>query len=405
MAPIKIQHIVSFTSQDPKHPVDNLVSEDSIQPWLSCPRDRSRQLKVELQLERACHIGYIDIGNSGSAFLQIDVGRSSWPLNNPFETLLPTTTLMSPEDSKLGKNFRGVRMFKEGDFLEETASEKWDRLRVTCSQPFNKQEQFGLSFIRIRSPLEEENVVRTPTAGFHQGNITSQVNLKSRERSTREGEAEAWSQMEEKLKERLQHSVTPSAKPGSMSRTARMVLSAAKSRKRSHPTTAPLSPPIPLRSGESVSPVSSGSCPETSFTRHSPIQKEPVTSSGRRRLQMVVARGRGRAQTRNPERHLTQRGERDSPCKAQRSPGTGRNCSSCPICAGYFPADFLPTHASTCGVEPASHIISLSSDDDSDDFHLSPALPDVPVFWVPCPLCQFPFCSSEIEQHASTCRE
>lgn len=35
--------------QDPKYPkAENLLSEDSIQPWLGCPKDHSRQLSVEL---------------------------------------------------------------------------------------------------------------------------------------------------------------------------------------------------------------------------------------------------------------------------------------------------------------------------------------------------------------------
>uniref|UniRef100_A0A8C8RMX5 Transient receptor ion channel domain-containing protein n=1 Tax=Pelusios castaneus TaxID=367368 RepID=A0A8C8RMX5_9SAUR len=156
MAPVKISHVVSFTSQDPRYPVENLLCDDSVQPWLSCPQDRSRQLKVELQLERASPIGYIDIGNCGCAFLQVDVGRSSWPLAQPYVTLVTSTTLMTPADSKLGRNRCGVRMFKEGDFLAVGLSEKWDRLRITCSQPFNKQAQFGLSFVRVRTPQDPD---------------------------------------------------------------------------------------------------------------------------------------------------------------------------------------------------------------------------------------------------------
>ncbi|EFB29393.1 hypothetical protein PANDA_017917, partial [Ailuropoda melanoleuca] len=100
---------------DPKYPVENLLNPDSQRgPWLSCPQDKSGQLKVELQLERAVPIGYIDVGNCGCAFLQIDVGRSSWSLDRPFVTLLPATMLMSLADSKQGKNRSGVRMFKDG---------------------------------------------------------------------------------------------------------------------------------------------------------------------------------------------------------------------------------------------------------------------------------------------------
>uniref|UniRef100_A0A8C9HBI0 DNA-repair protein Xrcc1 N-terminal domain-containing protein n=1 Tax=Piliocolobus tephrosceles TaxID=591936 RepID=A0A8C9HBI0_9PRIM len=115
MAPVKISHVVSFSSQDPRYPVQNLLNPDNPRrPWLSCPQDKSGQLKVELQLERAVPIGYIDVGNCGCAFLQIDVGRSSWPPDRAFVTLLPATILMSLTDSKQGKNHSRVRMFKDG---------------------------------------------------------------------------------------------------------------------------------------------------------------------------------------------------------------------------------------------------------------------------------------------------
>lgn len=53
-------------------------------------------------------------GNWGSAFIQVDVGRSSWSLDHPYVTLLPTATLMSPADSKQGIGRQNVRMFKKG---------------------------------------------------------------------------------------------------------------------------------------------------------------------------------------------------------------------------------------------------------------------------------------------------
>ncbi|NXL79712.1 TRC2L protein, partial [Leptocoma aspasia] len=108
-------------------PAENLLSEDSIQPRLGCPKDHSGQLSVELQLARA--IGYIDTslsepscpcpsrcspGNYGCAFLQIEVGCFSWPCDQPYLTLVPTVILMTPTDSKLDQNHCGVQMFKEG---------------------------------------------------------------------------------------------------------------------------------------------------------------------------------------------------------------------------------------------------------------------------------------------------
>ncbi|NXU95408.1 TRPC2 protein, partial [Xiphorhynchus elegans] len=34
--------------------------------------------------------------------------------------------------------------------------QKWDCLRLTCSQPFSPHSHFGLSFIRLRTPQEQE---------------------------------------------------------------------------------------------------------------------------------------------------------------------------------------------------------------------------------------------------------
>ncbi|KAM4045137.1 protein XNDC1N isoform 2-T3 [Anomaloglossus baeobatrachus] len=406
MAPVTIRHIVSFSSQDPRHPVENLLTDELSQPWLGCPRDRSRQLRVELQLERACHIRYIDIGNSGSAFLQIDVGRSIWALDKGFTTLLPTTTLMSAADARTMKNHRGVRMFKEGDFLEEAAGEKWDRVRVTCAQPFNKQQQFGLSFIRVRSSLDEEDEGRR--AGSQGGRSSPVPPLHPREKPTLD--AQDTPARSQKLRERLQSAASlPAASPppASMSRSARMLLlSAAKSRKRSQPITAPPSPPIPSHCGDSSSrqeesPVSSGSCPEIPMTRLHPSQRERETPSGCRRLKMEDAQRRRRAQS---QRVLTPRRECDSPRPAQRSPET--DDGTCPICAGHFPAALLLLHAASCGESSGSHCIILSSsDDDSDDTRPPSSAPHRPVSWVQCPLCGFPFQEDEIEGHASRCGE
>ncbi|XP_072256473.1 protein XNDC1N [Pyxicephalus adspersus] len=403
MAPITIQHVVSFSSQDPKHPVENLLS-DNIQPWLSCPRDRSRQLKVELQLERASRIGYIDVGNSGSAFLQIDVGRSIWPVGQSFIPLLPTATLMSPADSKLDRNSSGVRMFKEGDFLEESAGEKWDRLRITCTQPFNKHKQFGLSFLRLRSALDEADQNHTaPPNPTHQECRSPPLSVVLPGKSEKDEDAHNRDQLEERIKEKLQRVMSPpSPRTPCLSRTVRMVLSATQSRKRIFPTASPPSPPIPLRLGEGDSqrgdsPVSSGSCPETSVTPSKPSPRDRGNLSNRGKQRAVRARGRGRRQSGNSQRRVD-----DSQHSAQRHPGT--NMSHCPICTEYFPDDVLLVHASGCGeVYEPPNIIQSSSDDDSWDG--PQAIRDVSGSWVTCPLCALPFQSSEIEQHASTCGE
>ncbi|XP_068538833.1 protein XNDC1N isoform X4 [Anas acuta] len=156
MAPVRISSVVSFSSQDPRFPVENLLREDRGGPWLCCPRDRSRRLRAELQLEAATAIGYLDLGNCGCALVQVEVGRSSWPRDHPYVPLVPGVPLMTPAESRAGENRCGVRMFKEADFLEPAVGQKWDRVRLTCSQPFSRQGQFGLSFLRLRTPSDPQ---------------------------------------------------------------------------------------------------------------------------------------------------------------------------------------------------------------------------------------------------------
>ncbi|XP_053561613.1 protein XNDC1N [Bombina bombina] len=366
MAPIRIKHIVSFSSQDPKHPVENLLSESSIQPWLICPQDRSRQLKVELQLERACLIGYIDIG----------------------------------------------------DFLADALGEKWDRIRISCSQPFNKS-LFGLSFLRLRSQLDEEDENRTPAADCRQNEDSPEDAPGSQQHSCSifrkmfiKGPTE--NDIQSPIKEgKTQQAVsTRCCSTACLSRTARMVLSAAESLKRRFPETSTpsLSPSHSLNKRcisqeedkKRQSPVSSGAFPDSSLSQPTPQKKESTKPSGRRRLRMTESTGRRRRQPHLQEKLQTQKEKRDNILRTHHSPEIKQGCSSCPICGGYFRTDYLPTHASTCGEDHVTQSICLSSDDDSSD-DIYRINSDLTVSLVPCPLCGFTFQSTEIERHASSC--
>ena len=62
---------------------------------------------------------------------------------------------MTPQECRNETNLQRVRIFKYQDLNKATQTEKWDRIKVVCTQPFNKQLQYGISFITIHAPEEE----------------------------------------------------------------------------------------------------------------------------------------------------------------------------------------------------------------------------------------------------------
>ncbi|XP_009462452.1 PREDICTED: DNA repair protein XRCC1 [Nipponia nippon] len=392
MAPVKISYVVSFSSQDPKYPVENLLREDGLRPWLGCPQDRSRQLRGELQREGASPIGYMDVGNCGCAFLQIEVGRSSWPLDRPYLTLVPSVALMTPADSKLDRNRCGVRMFKEADFLALAVGQKWDRLRLTCSQPFSKHSQFGLSFIRVRTPLDPEDP---------QPPLPSQRGLVGASREAAEPTDVPWrsspafcrtffpeprssSREEEQLKSRLQQLEPGAWSPTRLSRPAQMVLLAARSRAlRPRAGTGDLELPAEDPGGPAV-PGSVQDVPVR--TRRPPDGGQRAPSSAGRSLPAASrpSRSGGRARARSHREGWARRGDGGG------DSGHGE-MGVCPICSGRFSLDLLPVHASSCGEE-----------DPDAAWPSSPLARDA---WVSCPICELPFGAAEGGRHASTCGE
>ncbi|XP_050732457.1 uncharacterized protein LOC127006536 isoform X1 [Eriocheir sinensis] len=152
MPPVPVKHVISFTSQDPKHPVKDLV--DGRGPWLCQQGDKSRRLQLDLQLEQATKITYIDIGNGGSVMIGVEVGRSAWPSDRPLVTLIPTTTFMTLAELNCGQNRNSVHMFKHEDMKEATRNEEWDRVRILCSQPFPSTKQYGLSLFKMYTDVK-----------------------------------------------------------------------------------------------------------------------------------------------------------------------------------------------------------------------------------------------------------
>ncbi|XP_032709100.1 putative short transient receptor potential channel 2-like protein isoform X1 [Lontra canadensis] len=408
MAPVKISHVVSFSSQDPKYPVENLLNPDSPRgPWLSSPQDKSGQLKVELQLERAVPIGYIDVGNCGSAFLQIDVGRSSWSLDRPFVTLLPATMLMSLADLKQGKNRSGVRMFKDDDFLAPASGESWDRLRLTCSQPFTHQQSFGLAFLRVCSSLDSlDDPVGGPSA--------PESSRLSQGSDGQESSPSPWlanpsirrtffpdPQTSTKEISELKN-ILKQLQPGPLGRSARMVLSAAR---RFPPTSMASRRTSPSEPGPSQPASTDLMC--TSNTELRPEEQNSENHVGRTKRRKVQARRTLSSSNSRPnQRGMAKARQRECHRRQAQSSGV-QNTALCPICAGSFSVEVLPQHAATCGEISPPQPASPSSSPSSLQSVLWVSSPESspPASWVQCPLCQLYFSAGEVEEHASMCGE
>ncbi|GAB6024267.1 X-ray repair complementing defective repair in Chinese hamster cells 1 [Chamberlinius hualienensis] len=159
---IQLSHVVSVSSEDKNYPAENLLKQEKYDKW-KCAGNQS-QITVILQLEKSSRISSIDIGNEGSAFVEVLVGKMTDNDSN-YKVLLVASSFMSPMESRSGENSNRVRMFTEDKLCAETLSESWDRLKIVCSQPYNKSIQYGLSFIKIHSSAECQEVKRQNSFG------------------------------------------------------------------------------------------------------------------------------------------------------------------------------------------------------------------------------------------------
>ncbi|CAL8078083.1 unnamed protein product [Calicophoron daubneyi] len=143
------KRILSFTSEDSAFPASNLLKSSSFSKWRS-EKGGSKQEIVELDFGEPIEVARLDIGNNGSAFIEVLVRRS---VSDDDPTIfLPSSSFMSPVESKNENNLFRVRVFSGEQLNKAAASQKWDIFRFVCSQPFNKTLQYGISFVSFHSP-------------------------------------------------------------------------------------------------------------------------------------------------------------------------------------------------------------------------------------------------------------
>ncbi|KAK3914887.1 DNA repair protein XRCC1 [Frankliniella fusca] len=151
---------VCCSSQDPAFPAVNLVMgaskpSDERKQWL-CSAPDEKFAYVTLTYEKPFVISSLEIKNNGSAYVQVEGGSSSEPGN--YKVLWKTLNLMTPTESRFGMETEGIYLFLPQDLATSDKDKMWDVLKITCSQPFNKFQKYGLSHVIARSalPVKEE---------------------------------------------------------------------------------------------------------------------------------------------------------------------------------------------------------------------------------------------------------
>ncbi|XP_059237247.1 DNA repair protein XRCC1 isoform X1 [Mustela nigripes] len=179
MPEIRLRHVVSCSSQDlvrswlgggwktsgnpcGTHCAENLLKADTYRKWRAA-KAGEKTISVVLQLEKEEQIHSVDIGNDGSAFVEVLVGSSAGGAGEQdYEVLLVTSSFMSPSESRSGSNPNRVRIFGPDKLVRAAAEKRWDRVKIVCSQPYSKDSPYGLSFIRFHSPPDKEEAEASP---------------------------------------------------------------------------------------------------------------------------------------------------------------------------------------------------------------------------------------------------
>lgn len=91
---------------------------------------------------------------------------SIWFCLKPFQTILLNTSFMLLPENRKSENPCRVRCITKDGLMPDVVNEKWELVKITCTT-FNKQEQFGISFITIHTsdtvaPLSPANVIQSP---------------------------------------------------------------------------------------------------------------------------------------------------------------------------------------------------------------------------------------------------
>ncbi|EAA07652.5 AGAP002605-PA [Anopheles gambiae str. PEST] len=148
MPSVSFKAVESFSSEDPNYPASNLLKPGN-KKW-KCRAAGEPKAFVVLRLEEPAHITGIDIGNEHSALIEVLVARSG-PSNPAFTEILLATKFMNPVDSRNSTSTNGVQCFGSSALIPSVAGEKWDLVKIICTQPFNSLVKYGLTFVALHT--------------------------------------------------------------------------------------------------------------------------------------------------------------------------------------------------------------------------------------------------------------
>ncbi|KAL5110618.1 DNA repair protein XRCC1 [Taenia crassiceps] len=160
MPEVKPERVLSFSSEDKAYPANNLLKVSAFSKW-KCQQAGAKHASVTFKFACPIQFSRIDIGNEASAFISVEVSRAD---SSEFELLLPSSSFMSPSDAKKGVSLNRVRIFSGSELTPSISSQKWDIVRVNCTQPFNTESQYGLAFVRFYRTPDVDDVISTTAA-------------------------------------------------------------------------------------------------------------------------------------------------------------------------------------------------------------------------------------------------
>jgi hypothetical protein len=137
-------NITACSSEDPKNPVSNLKNADLYRTWQT--NGYVKKATVDIAFSKPTKIALVDIGNAGSAFVELLVGKQD-SSDEQFQVLVPINSQMGVHDSKNGINKNRTKCFEK--FTTDVGNKEWDRMRIVCTQPFTNNSAFGLSYLFI----------------------------------------------------------------------------------------------------------------------------------------------------------------------------------------------------------------------------------------------------------------